>query len=66
MLPTSMCDVPLVNSVLNGTENISFLESTIWDILLDEIKEMKTVEEFKGVINNGSRKIARVDFVSAV
>ena len=62
----SYFDVPLKNSVLNVTENISFLESTIWDTLLNEIKEMKTVEEFKGVINNGSRKIACVDFVSAV
>ena len=30
------------------------------------MKEMKTVEAFKGAIKNGNRIIARVNFVSAI
>ena len=62
----SRFDMPLVNSVYIGTEIILLLGSKIWIILPNEIKEMKTVEAFKGAIKNGNQKIARVDFVSTI
>ena len=58
-------DMPLVNLVYNETESISFLGPKIWDIPI-ETKEMRTVEEFKGAIKNGSPKIAHVNFVNAI
>ena len=48
----------LVNSVSNGTESISFLGSKMWDMLHDEIKEMKTMQPFKGAIKKESRKFS--------
>ena len=44
MCHSSYLDVPLVNSVYNGTESISFLEPKIWNILPIKIKEIKSVE----------------------
>ena len=62
----SQSDVPLINSIYNGTESISFLGPRIYDILPNDMKEMKTVEVFKVAIKNGNRIIAPVNFVSAI
>lgn len=59
-------DVPIVNSVCNGTESISFLVPKIWAIQPNEIKEVKTVEIFKDAIKNENRKIALVYFASSI
>lgn len=40
----------LINSAYNGTEIISFLGPKIWNILVNEIKEMKKVGAFKSAI----------------
>ena len=42
--------IPLVNSVLNGTESISVLGPKIWNMIPQSMKEKTTVEEFKSVI----------------
>ena len=39
--------VPPVRSVYNGTENLSFLGPKIWDFVLTELKEVKTLRVFK-------------------
>ena len=57
MYHASHFDVPLVNPVYNGTESTSFLEYKIWDTLPNKIKELKTVQTFKGVIKIETRKL---------
>ena len=41
---------PLVNSVYNGTESISFLGPKIWDMVPQNIKEKESIGEFKAAI----------------
>ena len=65
LIPTKFNIFKVVNSVYNGTESISFSGAKMFDILPSEIKEMETVETFKGAITYGNRKNVRVDFVSA-
>ena len=38
---------PLVKSVYNGTESLSFLGPKIWDILLDTCKDLPDLDSFK-------------------
>ena len=57
MRHASHFDVPLVKSIYNGTESISFLGSKIWDILHNEIKEMETVQAFKAARKMETRKL---------
>ena len=40
-----------IRSVFNGTESISFLGPKIWDIALNELKQLETVNVFKRGIN---------------
>lgn len=42
--------LPLVNSVYNATETISFMGPTVWDITPSEIKGKESLEEFKCTI----------------
>ena len=42
------------------------MRSKIFDLFLSKIKEMKTVEAFKGDLQKGSLKIARVNFGNAI
>ena len=70
MCYASHFDVPLVNSVYNRTENISFLGPKISDILPIKIKGMKKVDAFKGWKPEKWKKwkseIALVDFPSTI
>ena len=43
----SLFSRPLVKSVYKGTENLSFLEPKIWDILLDTSKDLPNLNNFK-------------------
>ena len=49
---TSHFSIPPVRSVYNGTESLSFLGPKIWDIVLTELKEVKTLNAFKSGIKN--------------
>ena len=40
-----------IRSVFNGTESISFLGPKIWDIALNKLKQLETVNAFKRGIN---------------
>ena len=42
--------IPHVNSVLNGTESISFIGPKIWDMIPSSIKEKESINEFKTAI----------------
>ena len=44
--------IPPVRSVYNGTGSLSFLGPKIWDIVLTELKEVKTLNVFKSGIKN--------------
>ena len=44
---TSHFSVPLVKSVYNGTDSLSFSGSMIWHIVPKELKEAKTISSFK-------------------
>ena len=65
LIPVKFNTFKVVNSVYNGTGSISFSGAKMFDILPSKIKEMETVETFKGAITYGNRKNVRVDFVSA-
>ena len=65
LIPAKFNTFKVVNSVYSGTGSISFSGSKTFDILPSKIKEMETVETFKGAITYGNRKNVRVDFVSA-
>ena len=65
---------PIVNSVHNGTETVSFLGHKIWELIPTEIKELISLNSIKKVINKWKpvtcpckrcgTYIHRVDFVS--
>ena len=65
LIPAKFNTFKVVNSVYNGTGSISFSGAKTFDILPSKIKEMETVETFKGAITYGNRENVRVDFVSA-
>ena len=45
---------PKVNSVYNGTESVSFLGPIIWDLVLNELKDIGNLAAFKKAIKNWS------------
>ena len=49
---TSHFSIPPVRSLYNGTESLSFLGPKNWDIVLTELKEVKTLNAFKSGIKN--------------
>ena len=49
---TSVFSIPPVKSVNNGTESLSCLGTTIWDIVPTEVKKVKTLSAFKSGIKN--------------
>ena len=48
--------IPAVNSVYNGTENVSFLGPKIRDILRDRLKKIDSLRSFKTVIKSWKPK----------
>ena len=55
---------PLVKSVFNRTETISYLGPRIWDLVPLEMKQKKSLTTFKKVIKTwtGTHIIVRVDY----
>ena len=49
---TSLFSIAPVKSVNNGTESLSCLGPTIWDIVPTEKKKVKTLSAFKSGIKN--------------
>ena len=45
---------PKVNSVYNGTESVSFLGATIWDLVPNELKDIGNLAAFKKAIKKWS------------
>ena len=50
MRPQNTFKRPLVNSVYNGTETVSFLGPKIWELTPTEIKELVSLNGFKKAI----------------
>ena len=42
--------MPLVNSVINGTESISFLGPEVWEHAPEEVKQKESLNSFKDAI----------------
>ena len=45
------CLRPLVKSVYHGSESISFLGPKIWNMLLDDCKDIDNLNTFKNKVN---------------
>ena len=57
---------PKVNSVYNGTERVSFLGPTIWDLVPNELKDIGNLAVFKKAIKSGHQRNVLVGFVKFI
>ena len=53
----------LVRSVYQGTENISYFGTQIWDILPGDYKTIENLDIFKIKIKSGNQKLVRAGYV---
>ena len=46
--------IPLVNSVYNGIERITFLGPKVWELIPEEVKQKESLNAFKDAIKKWS------------
>ena len=56
-------NVPLVNSVYNGTESIAFLDSKVWDLVSEEVKQKESLTAFKDPLKKWSLTNCPLDYI---
>ena len=63
---TSHFSIPPVRRVYNGTQSLSFLGPKVWDIVLTELKEVKTQTLLNQELRIGGHKTVHAGYVSDI
>ena len=58
--------IPLVSSVFSGTESLKLLGLRIWELVTNEIKQLKSLGKFRNAIKNGNLHPALADYAKDI